>query len=148
MCRPIEPKPPNWTANKNVAGLRTFVVGRRLADSKIDVGGEVVTAPTLAKAKARHEQVPSQDNPGPSTLAQKDDKVAPRVGRYLVEGDPPPPQAFFDESFRTLASTGDRGPEDAPEEPTSGSHRLVSLDPGEEATLTLLEESEEVIPTC
>ncbi|RWW36437.1 hypothetical protein BHE74_00058543 [Ensete ventricosum] len=51
-------------------------------------------------------------------------------------------------SLRTLASTGDGGPEDAPEEPTSGSHRLVSPAPGEETTLTLLEESEEVIPTC
>ncbi|RWW89268.1 hypothetical protein BHE74_00001810 [Ensete ventricosum] len=51
-------------------------------------------------------------------------------------------------SLRTLASTSDGGPEDAPEELTSGSHRLVSPDPGEETTLTLLEESEEVIPTC
>ncbi|RRT33168.1 hypothetical protein B296_00037581 [Ensete ventricosum] len=51
-------------------------------------------------------------------------------------------------SLRTLASTSDEGPEDAPEELTSGSHRLVSPDPGEETTLTLLEESEEVIPTC
>ncbi|RZS26550.1 hypothetical protein BHM03_00059904 [Ensete ventricosum] len=51
-------------------------------------------------------------------------------------------------SLRTLASTRDGGPEDAPEEPTSGSYRLVSLDPEEEITLTLLEESEEVIPTC
>ncbi|RWW57612.1 hypothetical protein BHE74_00035579, partial [Ensete ventricosum] len=96
---PVEPKPPNWTANKKVAGLPTFVVGRRPADSQTDSGGEVVTAPTLAKAKARHEQVPSQDNPGPSALAQKDDKVAPRVGRYLGGGDPPPPQIFFDESM-------------------------------------------------
>ncbi|RRT32676.1 hypothetical protein B296_00042867 [Ensete ventricosum] len=135
MCRPVEPKPPNWTAIKKVVGLPTFVVGKHPADSKIDTGGEVVTAPTLAKAKARHEQVPSRDNPGPSALAQKDNKVAPRVGRYLAGGDPPPPQAFFDESLRTLASTGDGGPEDAPEEPTSGSHRLVSLDPGEETTL-------------
>ncbi|RZS06881.1 hypothetical protein BHM03_00037636 [Ensete ventricosum] len=99
MCRPVEPKPPNWTANKKVAGLPTFVVGRRPVDSQTDSGGEVVTAPTLAKAKALREQVPSQDNPGPSALAQKDDKVAPRVGRYLGGGDPPPPQIFFDESI-------------------------------------------------
>ncbi|RZS13382.1 hypothetical protein BHM03_00044962 [Ensete ventricosum] len=198
MCRPVKPKPSNCTANEKVAGLPTFVVGRRPVDSKTDLGDEVVTAPTLAKAKARHEQVPSWDNLGPSALAQKDDKVAPRVGRYLAGGDPPPPQAFFDEwmqrkpetslqsihrdahagsvqtigalpglrnvqpvfdrdaislpnhgkSLRTLASTSDEGPEDAPEESTSGSHRLVSPDPGEEATLTLLEESEEVILTC
>ncbi|RRT47769.1 hypothetical protein B296_00041745 [Ensete ventricosum] len=51
-------------------------------------------------------------------------------------------------SRRTIASIGDGGPEDAPEELTSGSHRLVSPDPGEKKTLTLLEESEEVIPTC
>ncbi|RWW51121.1 hypothetical protein BHE74_00042558 [Ensete ventricosum] len=51
-------------------------------------------------------------------------------------------------SLRTLASTGDGGPEDAPKEPTSGSHRLASPDPGEETTLTLLDESKEVISTC
>ncbi|RWW79612.1 hypothetical protein BHE74_00012104 [Ensete ventricosum] len=67
------------------------------ADSKIDPGGKVVTAPTLAEAKARHEQVPSRDNLGSSALAQEDDKVAPRVGRYLAGRDSPPPQAFLDE---------------------------------------------------
>ncbi|RRT34690.1 hypothetical protein B296_00047058 [Ensete ventricosum] len=178
MYRPVEPKPPNWTANKKVAGLPTFIVGKRPADSKIDSGGEVVIATTLAKAKARHEQVPSRDNPGPSALAQKDDKVAPRVGRYLAGGDSPPPQALLDEwmqrksetdlqsihrdphagsvktigalpglrnvFLRTLASIGDGGPEDAPNESSSGSHRLISPDPGEEMTLTLLEESDEL----
>ncbi|RRT40921.1 hypothetical protein B296_00035022 [Ensete ventricosum] len=198
VCRLVEPKPQNWTTNIKVAGLLTFVIGRCPVDSKTDPGGEVVTTPTLAKAKARHEQVPSRDNPDPSALAQKDDKVAPRVGHYLAGRDPPPPQAFFNEwmqrksetglqsihrdayagsvqtigalpglrnmqpvfdrdvvpllnhgkSLRTLALIGDGGPEDAPEEPTSGSHRLVSPDPGGETTLTLLEEFEEVIPTC
>ncbi|RZR94399.1 hypothetical protein BHM03_00023087 [Ensete ventricosum] len=51
-------------------------------------------------------------------------------------------------SLKTLASTSDGGPEDAPEEPASGSLRLALPDPGEEMTLTLLEESEEVILTC
>ncbi|RWW51550.1 hypothetical protein BHE74_00042095 [Ensete ventricosum] len=106
MCRPVEPKPPNWAANKKVAGLPTFVIRRRPADSKTNSGGEVVTAPTLAKAKARHEQVPSQDNPGPSALAQKDDKVAPRVGRSLAGGDPPPPQAFFNEWMQRKSESG------------------------------------------
>ncbi|RRT32984.1 hypothetical protein B296_00057267 [Ensete ventricosum] len=200
MCRPVEPEPPNRTANKKVARLPTFIVGRHPADSKTDSGGEIVAAPTLAKSKTRNEQVSSRDNPGLSALAQEDDKVAPRVSRYLAGGDPSPPQAFFDKrmkrkpeiglqrihrdahvgsvrtigalpglrnmqlifdrdviplpnhskSLRTLASIGDEGPEDAPEEPTSGSHRLASPDPGEETTLTLLEESEEseeVIPT-
>ncbi|RWV77020.1 hypothetical protein GW17_00062211 [Ensete ventricosum] len=50
-------------------------------------------------------------------------------------------------SLSTLASTGDGGPEDAPEELASGSPRLVPPDPEEGTTLTLLEESEEVIPT-
>ncbi|RRT78078.1 hypothetical protein B296_00006192 [Ensete ventricosum] len=47
-------------------------------------------------------------------------------------------------SLKTLASTSDGGPEDAPEEPTLGSPRLAPPDPGEEMTLTLLEESEEL----
>ncbi|RZS27332.1 hypothetical protein BHM03_00060780 [Ensete ventricosum] len=96
VSRPIEPKPPNQTTNKKVAGLPTFVAGRCPADSKTDPGGKVVTAPTLVEAKARHEQVPSRDNPGSSALAQEDDKVAPRVGRYLAGRDSPP-QAFLDE---------------------------------------------------
>ncbi|RZR94832.1 hypothetical protein BHM03_00023594 [Ensete ventricosum] len=53
-------------------------------------------------------------------------------------------------SLRTLASTDDGGPEDAPKELASGSPRLVPPDP-EEGTilmLLLLEEPEEVIPTC
>ncbi|RWV96000.1 hypothetical protein GW17_00041322, partial [Ensete ventricosum] len=50
-------------------------------------------------------------------------------------------------SLRTLASTGDGDPEDDPEEPASGPLRLAPPDPGEEMTLTLLEESEEVILT-
>ncbi|RWV77835.1 hypothetical protein GW17_00061291 [Ensete ventricosum] len=85
------------SAFRPTAGLPTFVIGRCPADSKIDPGGEVVTIPTLAKEKARHEQVPSRDNSGPSALAQEDDKVAPRVRCYLAGRDPPPPQAFLDE---------------------------------------------------
>ncbi|RZS24549.1 hypothetical protein BHM03_00057659, partial [Ensete ventricosum] len=38
-------------------------------------------------------------------------------------------------SLKTLASTSDGGPEDAPEEPTLGSPRLAPPDPGEEMTL-------------
>ncbi|RRT61511.1 hypothetical protein B296_00012818 [Ensete ventricosum] len=96
VSRPIEPEPPNRTTNIKVAGLPTFVTGRCPADSKIDPGGKVVTAPTLAEAKAHHEQVPSRDNPGSSALAQED-KVTPRVGRYLAGRDSPPPQALPDE---------------------------------------------------
>ncbi|RRT82465.1 hypothetical protein B296_00015779 [Ensete ventricosum] len=50
-------------------------------------------------------------------------------------------------SLRTLVSTGDGGPEDVPEELASGSSKLVPPDPMEVTTLTLLDESEEVIPT-
>ncbi|RRT54216.1 hypothetical protein B296_00035862 [Ensete ventricosum] len=55
---------------------------------------------------------------------------------------------FHDHSLRTLASTGDGGPEDALEELASGSFGLVPPDPANGTTLTLLEESEEVISTC
>ncbi|RZS28475.1 hypothetical protein BHM03_00062076 [Ensete ventricosum] len=87
-------------------GLPTFVTGRCPADSKTDPGGEVVTTPTLAKAKTHHEQILSQDNPSPSALAQEDDKIAPRVGRYLAGRDPPPPQAFLDEWVQWKPETG------------------------------------------
>ncbi|RRT36357.1 hypothetical protein B296_00055904, partial [Ensete ventricosum] len=97
VSRPIEPEPPNRTTNIKLAGLPTFVTGRCPADSKIDPGGKVVTAPTLAVAKARHEQVPSRDNPGSSALAQEDNKVTPRVGRYLAGRDSPSPQELLDE---------------------------------------------------
>ncbi|RWW42894.1 hypothetical protein BHE74_00051514 [Ensete ventricosum] len=97
VSRPIEPEPPNWTTNIKVAGLPTFVTGRCPANSKIDPGGKVVTAPTLAVAKARHEQVPSRNNPGSSALTQEDNKVTPRVGCYLAGRDSPPPQALLDE---------------------------------------------------
>ncbi|RWW57930.1 hypothetical protein BHE74_00035251 [Ensete ventricosum] len=50
--------------------------------------------------------------------------------------------------LRTLASTGDGGLEDALEELASGSFGLVPPDPANGTTLTLLEESEEVISTC
>ncbi|RZR82644.1 hypothetical protein BHM03_00009098 [Ensete ventricosum] len=73
---------------------------------KTDSGGEIVATPTLAKAKTHHEQVPSWDNPGSSALAQEDDKVAPRVGRYLAGGDPPPPQALFYERMQRKPETG------------------------------------------
>ncbi|RZS12425.1 hypothetical protein BHM03_00043867 [Ensete ventricosum] len=66
-------------------------------DSKTDLGGKIVIAPTLAEAKTRHEQVLSRDNPRSSTLAQKDNKVTPRVGRYLAGRDSPPSQALLDE---------------------------------------------------
>ncbi|RRT33231.1 hypothetical protein B296_00052827 [Ensete ventricosum] len=116
--------------------------------------------------KTCHEQVPSRDNPGSSALAQEDDEVAPRVGRYLAgeilhhlrhssmsecRGNRRPASKASTEMHMpraTLVLTGDGGPEDGPEEPTSGSHRLASPDLGEEMTLTLLEESEEVISTC
>ncbi|RWW04736.1 hypothetical protein GW17_00032029 [Ensete ventricosum] len=78
-------------------------------------------------------------------------KFPTRVGVDEVRSDPRESRQCYliaTTSLRTLASTGDGGPEDAPEELTSGSHRLVSPDPGEETTLTLLEESEEVISTC
>ncbi|RRT67129.1 hypothetical protein B296_00004261 [Ensete ventricosum] len=91
MCRPIKPEPPDRTTHKKVAGFPTFVVGRRPANSETDSGGKIVVAPTLTKVKTRHKQVPGRGNPGSSTLAQKDDEVAPRVGRYLAGGDPPPP---------------------------------------------------------
>ncbi|RZR73759.1 hypothetical protein BHM03_00027947 [Ensete ventricosum] len=97
VSRPIKPKPQNQTTNIKVAGLPTFVTGRRPADSKTDPGGKLIIAPTLVDAKARHEQIPSLDNPGSSALAQEDDKVAPRVERYLAGRDSPPPQAFLDE---------------------------------------------------
>ncbi|RWV95045.1 hypothetical protein GW17_00042363 [Ensete ventricosum] len=47
MCRSVEPKPPNWTANKKVAGLPTFIVRRRPADLKTDLG-DVDLATTLS----------------------------------------------------------------------------------------------------
>ncbi|RRT68842.1 hypothetical protein B296_00023424 [Ensete ventricosum] len=106
VSRPIKPEPPNRTTNIKVAGLPTFVTGRCPADSKTDPGGKVITAPTLAEAKARHEQVPSRDNPGSSALAQEDDKVTPRVGRYLVVRDSPPPQALLDEWVQRKLETG------------------------------------------
>ncbi|RZS27065.1 hypothetical protein BHM03_00060495 [Ensete ventricosum] len=91
MCRLVKPEPPDWTTHKKVAGFPTFVVGRRPADSKTDLGGKIVVAPTLTEAKTHHKQVPGRGNLGSSALAQKDDQVAPRVGRYLAGGDPPPP---------------------------------------------------------
>ncbi|RZR80890.1 hypothetical protein BHM03_00006998 [Ensete ventricosum] len=63
------------------------------------------------------------------------------LGHHRVE-------VMTSKSLRTLALTGNGGPEDAPEELASGSPRLVPPDPGEGTTLMLLEESEEVIPTC
>ncbi|RRT36959.1 hypothetical protein B296_00053081, partial [Ensete ventricosum] len=151
VCRPVEPKLPDRTTHEKVAGFPTFVVGRRPADSKIDSGGKTVAAPIFTKAKARHEQVSSRDDPGPSALAQKHDQVTPRVGCYLAGGDPPPLKALFYKgmqwkpetglqsihrdahtgrvqteralpgSRRALESTDDKGPEDAPEELASGS---------------------------
>ncbi|RWW85425.1 hypothetical protein BHE74_00005886 [Ensete ventricosum] len=106
VSRPIEPEPPNRTTNIKVAGLPTFVTGRCPADSKTDPGGKIVTAPTLAEAKTRHEQVPSQDNPGSSALAQEDNKVTPRVGRYLAGRDSPPSQALLDEWVQRKPETG------------------------------------------
>ncbi|RRT81928.1 hypothetical protein B296_00000227 [Ensete ventricosum] len=106
VSRPIEPKPPNRTTNIKVAGLPTFVTGRCPADSKTDPGGKVVTASTLAEAKAYYEQVPSRDNPSSSALAQEDDKVAPRVRCYLAGRDSPPPQAFLDEWVQTKLEAG------------------------------------------
>ncbi|RZR80637.1 hypothetical protein BHM03_00006692 [Ensete ventricosum] len=114
VSRPIKSKPPNRTTNIKVARLLTFVTGRCPAEWKTDSGGKVVTdpggkvvtAPTLAEAKARHEQVPSRDNPGSSTLAQEDDKVAPRVGRYLARTYSPPPQAFLDEWVQRKPEAG------------------------------------------
>ncbi|RWW55012.1 hypothetical protein BHE74_00038388 [Ensete ventricosum] len=108
MCRPVKPEPSDRTTHKKVVRFPTFVVGRRPADSETDSGGEIVAAPTLTEAKTRHKQVPGRGNLGSSTLAQKDD-----------------------ESLRTLASTGDGGPEDAPKEPASGSLRLAPPDPGD-----------------
>ncbi|RZS22881.1 hypothetical protein BHM03_00055751 [Ensete ventricosum] len=83
VSRPIEPEPPNRTTNI-----------------------KVVTAPTLAEAKARHEQVPSRDNPCSSALAQEDDKVTPRVGRYLAGRDSSPSQALIDEWVQRKPETG------------------------------------------
>ncbi|RWV81921.1 hypothetical protein GW17_00056618, partial [Ensete ventricosum] len=140
VCRPVKSKPPDRTTHKNVARFPSFVVGRCPTDPEIDSGGKIVAAPTLTKAKTRHKQVSSRDNPGPSALAQKHDEVAPRVGRYLAGGDPPPSRhssmrgcsgnrgptsrastemhmpGASELSLRTLASTCDGGPEDAPEE--------------------------------
>ncbi|RZR71728.1 hypothetical protein BHM03_00006863 [Ensete ventricosum] len=90
MCRPVKPKSPDQTTHKKVAGFSTFVVGRCPTDPKTDSSGEIVAAPTFTKAKTCHKQVPSRDNPGSSALAQEHDEVAPRVGRYLAGGDPPP----------------------------------------------------------
>ncbi|RZS27154.1 hypothetical protein BHM03_00060588 [Ensete ventricosum] len=106
VSRPIKPKPPNRTTNIKVARLPTFVTGRCPADLKTDPGSKVVTTPTLVEAKARHEQVLSRDNPGSSALAQEDDKVAPRVGRYLVGRDSPPPQTFLDEWVQRKPEAG------------------------------------------
>ncbi|RWW22592.1 hypothetical protein GW17_00013196 [Ensete ventricosum] len=105
VSRPIEPEPPNRTTNVKIAGLRTFVAGRCPADPKIDPGGKIVTAPTLAEAKTRHEQVPSRDNPGSSALAQENHKVTPRVGRYLAGRNSPPSQAFLDERVQRKPET-------------------------------------------
>ncbi|RWW08553.1 hypothetical protein GW17_00027995 [Ensete ventricosum] len=99
------PKPSDRTTHEKVAGFPTFVVGRRPADPETDSGSKIVAASTLTKAKTRHKQVSSQDNPSPSALAQKHDEVAPNSWRYPAGGDPPP----------------DGGPEDAPGELASGS---------------------------
>ncbi|RWV82744.1 hypothetical protein GW17_00055730 [Ensete ventricosum] len=106
LGRPIEPEPPNQTTNIKIAGLPNFVAGRCPADPKIDPGGKIVTAPTLAEAKTRHEQVPSRDNPGSSALAQENHKVTPRVGRYLAERNSSPSQALLDERVQRKPETG------------------------------------------
>ncbi|RRT73344.1 hypothetical protein B296_00006511 [Ensete ventricosum] len=77
-------------------------------------------------------------HPPPPSKRREDRTQEAAIIKYLVR---------HDGSLRTLASTDDGGPEDAPEEPASGSLRLAPLDPEEEMTLTLLEESKEVIPT-
>ncbi|RRT61961.1 hypothetical protein B296_00019667 [Ensete ventricosum] len=96
MCRPVESESPVRTTHKKIARLPTFVVGRSSADPKTDMGNEIVVVPTLTKAKSNHKQVLSQDNPSPSTFAQKHNKVAPRVGRYLIRGNPPPSDTLLD----------------------------------------------------
>ncbi|RWW80864.1 hypothetical protein BHE74_00010780 [Ensete ventricosum] len=105
MCRPVESESPVRTTNKKIVSLPTFVVGRSSADPKTDIGSEIVVAPTLAKVKAHHEQVLSQDNPNPSAFAQKNNKVAPRVGRYLTRGNPPPSDTLLDGGMKGKLKT-------------------------------------------
>ncbi|RZS17011.1 hypothetical protein BHM03_00049100 [Ensete ventricosum] len=106
VSRPIEHEPPNQTTNVKIAGLPTFVAGRCPADPKIDLGGKIVTGPTIVEAKTCHEQVPSRDNPGSSALAQENHKVTPRVGRYLAERNSPPSQALLNKRVQRKSETG------------------------------------------
>ncbi|RWW02093.1 hypothetical protein GW17_00034835 [Ensete ventricosum] len=69
------------------------------------MGCEIVAAQTLAKVKACHEQVSSRDNPSPSAFAQKHNKVAPRVGRYLTRGNPPPSDTLLDDGMKVKPKT-------------------------------------------
>ncbi|RWW78975.1 hypothetical protein BHE74_00012782 [Ensete ventricosum] len=64
------------------------------------MGGKIVAAMTLAKAKAHHEQVSSWDNPSPSAFAQKHYEVAPRVGSHVTQGDSPPPKTLFNSGVK------------------------------------------------
>ncbi|RRT49459.1 hypothetical protein B296_00038068 [Ensete ventricosum] len=48
VSRPVEPESPTQTTNVKVAGLPTLVTGRCPADPKTNLGGKIITAPTLA----------------------------------------------------------------------------------------------------
>ncbi|RWW63998.1 hypothetical protein BHE74_00028792 [Ensete ventricosum] len=85
---------------------------------------QYVAVETLVAGKREETKRPrwEQSRGHPTPPAKEEVRSDPRESRqcYLTATT----------SLRTLASTGDGGPEDAPEEPTSGSHRLVSPDPG------------------
>ncbi|RWW62709.1 hypothetical protein BHE74_00030152, partial [Ensete ventricosum] len=83
-----------------------FVVGRSSADLESDTGDKIVTAPTLAKVKARHKQVSSRDNLSPSAFTQKHNEVVPRVGCYLTWRNPPPSDTLLDGGM--TGETGDQ----------------------------------------